>query len=516
MGRATTRDSGHKPAHESARAISPQFDHAEQRRVAEAALERARELGVGHAEFRAEHVRDASWRLRDARPAGASDTVSAGFSVRVLHEGARGFAARSAGGADAAVGAVEEAVRAAGDARRLGGRRVDLAPEPVYGERTWISAYETDPFEVSGQERTAVLGEYSARLLAALGVRHADAALQAVRECTFLADTAGNRVLQQRVRVLPEFTAHTVDPAGGRLVSLRSTAPSTGRGWEYLLGTGWDWDGELAALPALLAEKAAAPTVRPGTYDLVIDPTNLWLTLHETVGHATELDRALGHEASFAGTSFASPDAVGTLRYGSPAMNVTADRTAPHGLATIGYDAEAVAAQRWDLVRAGVLSGFQVDRAGAARAGYQRSNGCSFAGAFDREPLQRMPNVSLRPAPDGPDTAELISRVRDGLYVVGDGSWSIDTRRQNFQFTGQRFHRIRAGRLVGQVGDVAYQSTTTDFWRSLEAVGGPQTYLLCGAFHCGKGRPLQAAPAGHGSPAALFRQVNVLNSREEN
>ncbi|WP_416974246.1 TldD/PmbA family protein [Streptomyces sp. 4F14] len=495
--------------------ISPQFAHAEHRRSADAALERAVELGVQHAEFRAEHVRDASWRLRDARPGAASDTVSAGFSVRILHEGARGFAARTAGGADAAVSAVDEAVRAARDARPLTGRRIDLAPEPVHGERTWISAYETDPFEVPRRERTALLAEYSAQLLAAPGVRHTDAALQAVRECTFLADTAGNRILQQRVRVLPEFTAHTVDPAGGP-VSLRSTAPSTGRGWEYLLGTGWDWDRELAELPALLAEKAAAPTVRPGAYDLVIDPTNLWLTLHETVGHATELDRALGHEASFAGTSFASPDAVGTLRYGSPAMHVTADRTAPHGLATIGYDAEAVAAQRWDLVSAGVLSGFQVDRAGASRAGQPRSNGCSFAGAFDQEPLQRMPNVSLRPDPRGPDTEELISRVRDGLYVVGDGSWSIDTRRENFQFTGQRFHRIRAGRLAGQVRDVAYQSTTRDFWSSLEAVGGPSTYLLCGAFHCGKGRPLQPAPAGHGTPAALFRHVNVLNSREEN
>jgi TldD protein len=498
------------------REISPQFAHADQRRPADAALHRARELGADHAEFRSEHVRDASWRLRDARPAGASDTVTAGFSVRVLHDGVRGFAARTTATVDAAVAAVEEAVRVAEAVRPLARRRVEPVPEPVHGERTWLSAYETDPFDVPPREKTELLAQYSARLLAAPGVRHADASLQAVRECTFLADTAGNRILQQRVRVLPEFTAHTSDPATGALVSLRTTAPSAGRGWEYLTGTGWDWDHELAALPALLAEKAAAPTVAPGTYDLVIDPTNLWLTLHETVGHATELDRALGHEASFAGTSFATPEALGTLRYGSAAMNVTADRTTPHALATIGHDAEGVAAQRWDLVRAGVLAGFQVDRASAPRAGYPRSNGCSFAGAFDQQPLQRMPNVSLRPAPGGPDTEELVSRVRDGLYVVGDGSWSIDTRRQNFQFTGQRFHRIRDGRIVGQVRDVAYQSTTTDFWRSLEAVGGPQTYLLCGAFHCGKGRPVQVAPAGHGVPAALFRGVGVLNTREEN
>ncbi|MFB7248881.1 peptidase C69 [Streptomyces populi] len=497
------------------REVSRQFAHAHQRRLADAALLRARELGVQSAEFRAEHVRDASWRLRDARSAGASDTVTAGFSVRVLHDGVRGFAARTAAGVDAAVAAVEEAVRVARAARPLARRRVEAVPEPVHGERTWLSAYERDPFEVPEEERTALLAEYSARLLAAPGVRHTDACVQAVRECTFLADLEGNRILQQRVRVLPEFTAHTTDPETAAPVSLRTTAPSAGRGWEFLTGTGWDWDGELAELPGLLAEKAAAPTVEPGTYDLVVDPTNLWLTLHETVGHATELDRALGHEASFAGTSFATPDQLGTLRYGSPVMNVTADRTAPHALATIGYDAEGVAAQRWDLVREGVLTGFQVDRAGAARAGYPRSNGCSFADGFDRHPLQRMPNVSLRPAAGGPDTDELISRVHDGLYVVGDGSWSIDTRRQNFQFTGQRFHRIRAGRITGQVRDAAYQSTTTEFWRSLEAVGGPRTYLLCGAFHCGKGRPVQVAPAGHGSPSALFRAVGVLSTREE-
>ncbi|MGW0854324.1 TldD/PmbA family protein [Streptomyces sp. NPDC002690] len=497
------------------REITPQFGHDEQRRLAEAALQRAQELGLREAEFRAEHVRDASCRLRDARSAGMSDTTTAGFSVRVLHEGVRGFAARTAATVDEAVRAVDEALLIAETARPLARRRVEAVPEPVHGDRRWLSGYETDPFDVPERDRSALLAEYSARLLAAPGVTHADAFVQAVRECSFFADLAGNDIVQQRVRVLAEFTAYTDDPRTGAPVSLRTTAPSAGRGWEYLTGTGWDWDGELAELPSLLAEKAAAPSVEPGTYDLVIDPTNLWLTLHETVGHATELDRALGHEAAFAGTSFATPDQVGTLRYGSPAMNVTADRTAPHALATIGYDAEGVAAQSWDLVRDGVLTGFQVDRAGAARAGYARSNGCSFAGGFDQQPLQRMPNVSLSPAAGGPDTEELVSRVHDGLYVVGDGSWSIDTRRQNFQFTGQRFHRIRAGRITGQVRDAAYRSTTTEFWRSLRAVGGPGTYLLCGAFHCGKGRPVQVAPTGHGSPSALFRAVDVLNTREE-
>ncbi|MFE4974505.1 TldD/PmbA family protein [Kitasatospora sp. NPDC056651] len=494
----------------------PEFTRLPYRRLSEAALGRAVELGAEHADFRFERVRDASWRLRDARLTGAFDTVATGFAVRVLHQGVWGFAAGTEHTAEAAVAAVERAVAAAAAARPLTRARTEPAPEPVHRDRVWVSSYRVDPFALSPRERTALLAERSAALLAGAGVRHVDAALQAVRESKYYADTAGTSTVQQRVRVLPEFTAYRPDPRSGALVSLRTTAPSAGRGWEYLTGEGWDWDTELAALPDLLAEKAAAPSVTPGSYDLVIDPTNLWLTLHETVGHATELDRAIGHEAAFAGTSFATPDRLGELRYGSPAMHVTADRTAEHGLATVGFDDEGVAAQQWDLVREGMLTGFQVDRGTAARAGLPRSNGCAFAGGFDRAPLQRMPNVSLRPAPDGPDLDALLSRVRDGIYVVGDDSWSIDTRRQNFQFTGQRFHRIRDGRLAGQVRDAAYQSTTVDFWRSLEAVGGPGTYLLCGAFHCGKGQPVQVAPAGHGSPAALFRQVNVLNTTGAN
>jgi TldD protein len=495
------------------RDLPPDFTRVPYHQLADAALTHAAELGVGHADFRYERVRDAFWRLRDARPAGAVDTVTAGYAVRVLHHGVHGFAAATDPTVDAAVAAVRRAVRAAQRAAALTPARITPAPESPHGEQTWIAPYETDPFEVPADETTALLAEYSHRLLSAFGVRHADAALQAVRESKYYADTAGTRVIQQRVRVLPEFTAHTPDPRTGELVSLRTTAPSTGRGWEYLTGTGWDWDTELSELPGLLAEKAAAPEVEPAVYDLVIDPTHLWLTLHETVGHATELDRALGHEASFAGTSFATPDLLGTLAYGSPLMHVTADRTTPHGLATVAYDDEGVAAQRWDLIRDGVLTGYQTDRTTAAHAGLPRSGGCAFAGAYDQIPMQRMPNVSLAPAPGGPATEELISQVEDGLYVVGDDSWSIDTRRLNFQFTGQRVHRIRAGRLAGQVRGAAYQSTTTGFWRSLAALGGPQTHLLCGAFHCGKGQPVQVAPAGHGCPSALFRQVPVLSTR---
>jgi TldD protein len=296
---------------------------------------------------------------------------------------------------------------------------------------------------------------------------------------------------------------------------MRTLAPPVGRGWEYVTGGHWDWDGELAQLPELLREKTKAPSVEPGRYDLVVDPTNLWLTIHESIGHATELDRALGYEAAYAGTSFATPDGLGTLRYGSELVQVTGDRTAEHGLSTVGWDDEGVEAQRFDIVRDGVLVGYQVDRNTARLGGMARSNGCSFADSPSHVPVQRMANVSLQPADDGPDLEGLIGGVERGIYVVGDKSWSIDMQRYNFQFTGQRFHRIEGGRLAGQLRDVAYQATTTDFWGSMRAVGGPSTYRLGGAFNCGKAQPGQVAPVSHGCPAALFEGVSILNTVQE-
>lgn len=248
----------------------------------------------------------------------------------------------------------------------------------------------------------------------------------------------------------------------------------------------------------------------------MIDPTNLWLTIHESIGHATEYDRAIGYEAAYAGTSFATPDKLGTLKYGTPLMHVTADRNEEHGLASVGFDDDGVASQRWDLVAEGTLVGYQLDRVFAPRLGLTRSNGCSYADSAHHVPIQRMANVSLSPDPStDTSTADLISRVENGIYVVGDKSWSIDMQRYNFQFTGQRFFKIRDGKLDGQVRDVAYQATTTDFWGSMEAVGGESTWRLQGAFNCGKAQPGQVAAVSHGCPSALFRGVNILNTRSE-
>jgi TldD protein len=259
--------------------------------------------------------------------------------------------------------------------------------------------------------------------------------------------------------------------------------------------------------------------VEAGRYDLVVHPSNLWLTIHESIGHATELDRALGYEANYAGTSFATLDKLTTLQYGSPVMHVTGDRTVEHGLATVGYDDEGVQAQSWDIVKDGVLVGYQLDRSMAHEYGAElnggRSNGCAYADSPGHIPIQRMANVSLQAAADGPSTEELIGNVERGIYVVGDKSWSIDMQRYNFQFTGQRFYKIENGRLAGQLRDVAYQATTTEFWNSMEAVGGPDTWELGGAFNCGKAQPGQVAAVSHGCPTSLFRDVRILNTTAE-
>ncbi|CAO0828900.1 hypothetical protein SMICM17S_03524 [Streptomyces microflavus] len=349
------------------------------RALADAALARARALGATHADFRLERVRSASWRLRDARPAGASDSTDLGYAVRVVHGGAWGFASGVDLTMDAAAKVASQAVAMAKLSAKViaaagSDERVELADEPVHGERTWVSAYDVDPFSVPDEEKAALLAEWSGRLLGAEGVAHVDASRMTVHENKFYADTAGTVTTQQRVRIQPEFTAVAVDSTTGEFDSMRTIAPPAGRGWEYLTGTGWDWDAELEQIPGLLAEKMRAPSVEAGTYDLVVDPSNLWLTIHEPIGHATELDRALGYEAAYAGTSFATFDQLGKLANGSPVMNVTGDRTAEHGLATVGYDDEGVEAQSWDLVKDDP-GDYQLDRRIAKLTGWAGPTG---------------------------------------------------------------------------------------------------------------------------------------------
>jgi len=484
--------------------------------LSQVALDTCEALGASHAEVRVERIRSQAVSLRDARLETATDDTVVGMGLRVVHDGVVGFAATVALGSDQAAALATQAVELARTCARAGGGRVEPVPEPPRGTVSWTSPHRVDPVDVPLAGKIDRLAHWSSQLLSHPVADHVAASALAVSEEKHYADLAGTTAFQRRVRVHPQVSAVALTEDG--MEELRTLAPPVGRGWEYLDGDGWDWDRELAELPDLLAQKIGAPSVVPGAYDLVIDPTNLWLTIHESIGHATELDRAMGYEAAYAGTSFATLDQVGQLRYGSPLLQVVADRTADHGLSTVAIDDEGVRPQTFDLVRDGLLVGFQLDRITATRAGLGRSNGCAYADSPLHVPIQRMANVSLQPAPGagpGPTVEELISGVERGIYVVGDKSWSIDMQRRNFQFTGQRFFRIEHGRLAGQLKDVAYQATTTEFWGSMAAVGGRTTYLLCGAFNCGKGQPGQVAPVSHGSPAAVFEGVRVLNTREE-
>jgi TldD protein len=496
-----------------AHTVDPDFLALPLTPVSDAAIQTAKSLGAVHVDVRIERVRTGLLNLRDAKPETQSDDTISGVGVRVIVNGAWGFASSPEISVDRAKELAKTAVAMAKTSGPLSTEEVSLVAEPVYANRNWVSSYEIDPFTIGDGEKIERLADLSQRLLATSAVSHATATCMYVKEQKHYADLAGTSTTQQRVRLQTQIEAISVGDHG--FESMRTLAQPAGFGWEWMNGSTWDWDKEIAELPELLAEKVKAPSVTPGKYDLVIHPSNLWLTIHESIGHATELDRAIGYEANYAGTSFATVDKLNNLQYGSKLMNVTGDRLTEHGLSTVGFDDEGVEAQRWDIIKDGVLVGYQLDRRISARVGRDRSNGCAFADSPAHVPIQRMPNVSLQPDPNGPDLEGLISGVENGILIKGDKSWSIDMQRYNFQFTGQQFHKIENGKIVGQLKDVAYQSMTTDFWNSMKVVGGPSTYVLGGAFNCGKGQPGQVAAVSHGCPAALFEQVNILNTVAE-
>ena len=481
--------------------------------LADTALAVAKQRRATYADFCVQRLRTQTIVARDRELQTSVEGESVGFSVRLVCKGAWGFAA----GIDLTPDAVSAVARRAAEVAEalapLNSEPVTLAHEPSY-HATYVSPCEIDPFDVAESEKIGFLLALNDRALSSKLIDRVTSHVMLVREQKYLASLTGSRITQQRVRVRGDLTAVRIDKTTGAFETMGSAAPPAGRGWEYFTRV-YDFQKDADEIPVLLEQKMAAPSVTPGRYDVVIDPTNLWLTIHESIGHSTELDRVLGYEANYAGTSFATLDKLNTLQIGAPIMHVTGDREVQHGLSTVAYDDEGVAAQTWDIVRDGILVGYQLDRQMAHKLGFGRSNGCAFADQAAHVPLQRMPNVSLSPGPSDVSLGDLIGGVDDGLYIVGDKSWSIDMQRYNFQFTGQKFFRVLGGRVVGQVKDVAYQATTTDFWNALAALGGKSTYVLGGAFNCGKGQPGQIAPVSHGCPAALFRQINILNTAQE-
>ena len=493
--------------------IDPSFLGLPLDSLADVALAVAKTRGATHADFRLERLRSQTIVARDRELETSVESEAVGFSVRVVHKGAWGFAAGIDLAPDAVASVAGRAIEVAESLARLNTESVILAPEPAY-QGTYVSRYDIDPFAVADDEKINFLLALNDRALSSKLIDRVTSHMILVREQKYLASLAGSRITQQRVRVKGDITAVRIDKAAGAFETMGSAAPPAGRGWEYFTHV-HDFGKDADEIPAFLEQKMGSPSITPGRYDVVIDPTNLWLTIHESIGHSTELDRVLGYEANYAGTSFATLDKLNTLQFGAPMMHVTGDRQVEYGLATVGYDDEGVAAQTWDIIRDGVLVGYQLDRQMAYKQQFGRSNGCAFADNAAHVPIQRMPNVSLSATTKDVTRDDLLAAMNDGLYIVGDKSWSIDMQRYNFQFTGQKFFQVRGGKIVGQVKDVAYQSRTTDFWNSMEAVGGPSTYVLGGAFNCGKGQPGQIAPVTHGCPAALFRSINILNTAQE-
>jgi TldD protein len=479
-------------------------------RLADAAIGAAKAQGASYCDFRlcryqTEHLLAKEHRLEES-----STGMSAGFAVRVLLDGTWGYASSPLATDDEVRGAVARAIDVARASQPLQLRKFVLEDIPVYQDR-WDMPMKADPFLVPTDEKINKLLAINDAALKA-GANYATAAFAFVREEKFFASSRGSRIEQTRVRVMPETSVTVIDASTGKFASRDGMCAPRGSGYDYILG--YDFVGEAAKAAEEAREKLKAKPVYADDYDLVLDPTNLWLTIHESVGHPTELDRALGWEANFAGTTFCTPDKLGKLKYGSELMTVIADRSQEGGLSTVGYDDDGVRSvgAEFPIIQNGTFVNYQMAIGQAELIGQKASNGCAFADSWSAFPIQRMPNVSLQPNPKKCSLEDLFADVKRGIYIKGNGSWSIDQQRHNFQFGGQLFYEIRHGKLGGMLRDVAYQGSTVEFWNSMDGIGDASTYFLGGAPNCGKGQPEQTAPVSHGAVPARFRQVTVLNT----
>ena len=475
--------------------------------VVDRALETARRAGASYADVRVVRRRAETVATREDHVVSVGFGETYGIGVRVLVDGVWGFASTADVEAGAAAATAQNAVALARAARPSRKRAVELSPAPAV-RASWPSPMQVDPFTVPLGEKAQYLLELWPLVKNAPLVKYATASLESNSEWKLFASSEGSRIEQAITRVQPSLTVVAVDR--GEFESRTSPVPPMQAGWEYVTGSRLREDARKYAED--VAEKLRAPSVTPGRKDLILAPSNLWLTIHESVGHPTELDRALGLEANLAGTSFATPDKLGKLRYGTELVTLYADKTTPGGLATCAYDDDGVKTQRWDLVKNGVFVGYQTTRDQAAWIGEKASRGTSYGEDHRSVAFQRMPNVSLAPPRNGDLKLEdMIAATDDGILITGDGSWSIDHQRYNFQFSGQTFHAIKGGKIAGALRDVAYQSNSVEFWNSCDMIGNKKGWELHGTLHDGKGQPGQSNAVSHGCPPARFRGVNVLN-----
>ena len=513
----------------AAEELVTKLDVALKKRLADTALAAAKAAGASYCDVRIGRYLRQFVITREDKVQNIVNTESTGVGIRVIADGTWGFSASSNLSADTVANAARQAVQIAKANSKVNGQPVQLAPTPGAGEVSWATPIVKNSMEVPIKDKVELLLGVNAAAMKA-GADFCNSMLFLVNEQKYFASTDGSYIDQDIHRIWAPMSVTAIDKASGKFRSRDGMSAPMGMGYEYLDGTkedkvllpaggyaygnSYDMLEDATAAATQAREKLKAPSVKPGKYDLVLDPSHLWLTIHESVGHPLELDRVLGYEANFAGTSFATLDKWKSkdFRYGSDKVTLFADKVQPHSLGAVGYDDEGVKTQRWDLVKDGILVNYQAIRDQAHILGLEHSQGCCYADSWSSVQFQRMANVSLASSKDTLSPAEMVKNVENGIYIIGDGSFSIDQQRYNAQFGGQLFYEIKNGKITHMIEDVAYQIRTPEFWNACSAVCDQSDYRLGGSFFDGKGQPSQSSAVSHGSSTARFNGINVINT----
>ncbi len=508
--------------------LEPGLDAAVKKRLADAAMNAAKSKGASYTDVRIGRYLNQFVITREDKVQNIVNTESYGVGVRVIADGCWGFAAVvDAKSEDDMAKAAEKAVAIAKANAKLMKEPVQLAAQKGYGEVSWKAPIKRNAFEVPIKEKVDLLLSVNDAALKN-GANYVNSVLFLVNEQKYFASTDGTYADQDIHRIWPTFNVTAIDPKSGKFETRNSLSAPMGMGYDYMQANpsdkvtgittrynkGYDMIEDVTAAAKQARAKHSAKSVEAGKYDLVLDPSHLWLTIHESVGHPLELDRVLGYEANFAGTSFATLDKWQSknFNYGSKQVNLIADKTQVGSLGAVGYDDEGVATKKWDLVKDGTLVNYQAIRDQVHIIGEKESQGCCYADSWSSVQFQRMANVSLASGKTPLSVQDMIKDVKKGIYIIGDGSFSIDQQRYNFQFGGQLFYEIKDGQIAGMLKDVAYQSNTQEFWNSCVAVCDESDYRLGGSFFDGKGQPPQSSAVSHGSSTARFNGVNVINT----
>lgn len=502
-------------------------DASIKKQLADVALNAARSKGATYTDVRIGRYLNQSILTRENKVQNIANTESYGMGIRVIANGSWGFASTNVLTTDNIAATAALAVAIAKENARLLIDPVQLAPQKGYGEVSWQTPLQKNAFEVPVKEKVDLLLGVNAAALSG-GANFINSSLFCINEQKYFASTEGSYIDQDIHRLWPTFTVTKVDAASGKFETRNALSAPVGMGFEYfepdkreeLNGIFTIYkkrynmleDAKLATTQA--AEKLKAKPVEPGKYDLVLDPTNLFLTIHESVGHPTELDRVLGYEANFAGTSFLTLDKWESKKFafGSSLVNFMADKTQPGSLGAVGYDDEGVQCKNWPLIKDGILVNYQATRDQAHILGLNEGQGCCYADSWHSVQFQRMPNVSLQPGKTPLSVDEMIKNVEKGIYIFGRNSYSIDQQRYNFQFSGQLCFEIKNGKIAGLLKDVAYQANTQEFWNACTAIADEKDYRLGGSFFDGKGQPGQVSAVSHGCSTARFNGINVINT----